>query len=44
MATDTETLLTALLDANVDFMVVGGTAALAYGAVTPTQDLDIAPR
>lgn len=42
MALETETLLAALLDHRVDFVVVGGTAALVHGAVTPTQDLDIA--
>ena len=42
MATQTEVLLEVLLDAGVEFIVVGGTAAVAHGAITPTQDLDIA--
>jgi hypothetical protein len=42
MATDEEQLLRALLDAGVQFIVIGGAAAIAHGAVTPTQDLDIA--
>lgn len=42
MATDTPALLERLLDAQVEFIVIGGTAALAHGAATPTVDLDIA--
>jgi hypothetical protein len=42
MAADTEKLLSALLDAGVEFVVIGGTAALAHGATTPTLDLDVA--
>jgi hypothetical protein len=42
MTTNTDALLSALLDAHVEFVVIGGTAAIAHGAVTPTQDLDIA--
>ena len=42
MTTDTERLLTVLLDAKVEFVVIGGIAALAHGAITPTFDLDIA--
>jgi predicted nucleotidyltransferase len=42
MAAKTDELLRALLDAQVEFIVVGGTAAIAHGALTPTQDLDIA--
>lgn len=42
MATQTEVLLEVLLDAGVEFIVVGGIAAVAHGAITPTQDLDIA--
>jgi hypothetical protein len=39
---DTPRLLQALLDAGVEFVVIGGTAALAHGAMTPTKDLDVA--
>src|SRR5262245_49410963 len=39
---DTEQLLQALLDAEFEFVVIGGTAALAHGVTTPTQDLDVA--
>lgn len=42
MATQTEVLLEVLLDAGVEFIVVGGIAAVAHGAITPTQDLDVA--
>ena len=42
MAADTRALLEALLDADVEFVVVGGTAALVHGAATPTDDLDVA--
>lgn len=42
MAADSDKLLCALLDAGVEFVVIGGTAALAHGATTPTLDLDIA--
>lgn len=42
MATDSERLLARLLDAGVEFVVIGGVAALSYGALTPTQDLDVA--
>lgn len=41
MATDTEALLRALLRAQVEFVIVGGTAAIVHGAATPTDDLDI---
>lgn len=34
-------LLQRLVDAGVDFIVVGGIAAVAHGSVTFTQDLDI---
>jgi predicted nucleotidyltransferase len=34
-------LLQRLVDARVDFIVVGGIAAVAHGSVTFTQDLDI---
>ena len=34
-------LIQALVDADVEFVIVGGTAALIHGAVTPTQDLDV---
>lgn len=42
MTTETEKLLNILLDSSVQFVVIGGIAALAHGASTPTQDLDIA--
>ncbi len=42
MEADTPRLLQALLDAGVEFVVIGGTAALAHGAMTPTKDLDVA--
>ena len=42
MTTDTPQLLARLLDAQVEFVVIGGTAALVHGATTPTVDLDIA--
>jgi hypothetical protein len=42
VATDAERLIVLLQDAGVQFVVVGGVAAIAHGAVTPTQDLDIA--
>jgi predicted nucleotidyltransferase len=34
-------LLRQLVDGNVDFVVIGGVAAVAHGSVTFTQDLDI---
>jgi hypothetical protein len=39
---DIRGLLTALQNANVQFCVIGGVAAIAHGALTPTHDLDIA--
>lgn len=39
---DTTRLLTCLQDAGFDFVVIGGVAAVAYGASTPTEDLDVA--
>jgi len=42
MATDSEALLRTLVSAGVEFIVIGGAAAVAHGAATPTQDLDIA--
>ena len=42
MATDNEALLRTLVSAGVEFIVIGGAAAVAHGAATPTQDLDIA--
>jgi predicted nucleotidyltransferase len=39
---DSEQLLRALLDAGLEFVVIGGAAALAHGALTPTRDLDVA--
>ncbi len=38
---DIEALLTALLEGGVEFIVVGGVAAVLHGAPTTTQDLDI---
>jgi hypothetical protein len=42
--TDFRALLVALADANVEFIVVGGVAAAAHGAVRTTLDLDIVYR
>jgi hypothetical protein len=39
---DSKRLLRALLDASLEFIVIGGAAALAHGALTPTKDLDVA--
>jgi hypothetical protein len=39
---DIRGLLTALQEANVEFCVIGGVAAIAHGALTPTHDLDVA--
>jgi predicted nucleotidyltransferase len=39
---DVKALLGALQDAGVEFCVIGGVAAIAHGALTPTQDLDVA--
>lgn len=39
---DSPRLLRALLEAGFDFVVIGGAAALAHGALTPTRDLDVA--
>jgi hypothetical protein len=41
---DLESLLDALADAGVDFIVVGGAAAVLHGAPVTTQDLDIVHR
>lgn len=38
----TEQLLEVLADSGLDFVVIGGVAAIAHGATTATQDLDIA--
>ncbi len=38
----TERLLQVLADSGLSFVVVGGVAAIAHGATTATQDLDIA--
>ncbi len=38
---NTKKLLQGLLENNVDFILVGGLAAVAYGASTLTQDLDV---
>lgn len=42
MDADSERLLRALLDVGLEFVVIGGAAALAHGALTPTRDLDVA--
>lgn len=39
---ETVRLLTCLQDAGFEFVVVGGVAAVAHGASTPTSDLDVA--
>ncbi len=39
--TDLGRLLAALVDAGVDFIVVGGAAATAHGAARLTQDIDV---
>ncbi len=39
---ESERLLRALIDAQFEFVVIGGVAALAHGALTPTRDLDVA--
>jgi len=41
---DLEGLLRALTEGGVEFVVVGGTAAVLHGAPTSTLDLDIVPR
>ena len=41
---DLEALLQALVDASVEFIVVGGAAAVLHGAPTTTLDLDIVHR
>ena len=38
----TERLLEVLAGSGLDFVVIGGVAAIAHGATTATQDLDIA--
>jgi len=38
----TERLLEVLADSGLHFVVIGGVAAIAHGATTATQDLDIA--
>lgn len=38
----TERLLEILADSGLDFVVIGGVAAIAHGATAATQDLDIA--
>lgn len=37
-------LLTRLLDAELDFVVVGGVAATLHGVSEPTRDLDVCIR
>lgn len=41
---DLEALIEALVDAGVEFIVVGGAAAVLHGAPTTTQNLDIVHR
>lgn len=41
---DLESLLEALGEAGIEFIVVGGAAAVLHGAPVTTQDLDIVPR
>ena len=41
-AQHTERLLEVLADSGLNFVVIGGVAAIAHGATTATQDLDIA--
>jgi predicted nucleotidyltransferase len=41
---DLEALLQSLVDAGIEFIVVGGAAAVLHGAPTTTQDLDIVHR
>lgn len=41
---DLEALIRALVDAGIEFVVVGGAAAVIHGAPVTTQDLDIVPR
>jgi len=36
-------ILRALIDHQVDFVLVGGRAAQGHGAIRPTKDLDICP-
>ena len=41
---DLSALLEALIKAEIDFIVVGGLAAVAQGAPITTMDMDIVPR
>lgn len=41
-AQQTDVLLEKLDNSRLEFVVIGGVAAIAHGATTPTQDLDIA--
>src|SRR5688572_15039866 len=41
---DLEALLRELVTAGVEFIVVGGAAAVIHGAPVTTQDLDVVPR
>lgn len=41
---DPEELLKALTDGGVDFVVIGGIAALLRGDIVTTEDVDVAPR
>lgn len=43
MARDLTTILTRLIDADIEFILVGGLAAVLHGAPTATFDVDIVP-
>jgi hypothetical protein len=40
---DPESILSALLEHGVEFVVIGGLAAAAHGSILPTYDMDIVP-
>jgi hypothetical protein len=42
VASNLQQLLEVLYDSGFEFIVIGGTAALAHGAITPTRDIDVA--
>jgi hypothetical protein len=44
MSTDLSNLLQTLAEAKVDFILVGGLAAVLHGAPTATFDVDIVPK
>ena len=41
---DFESLLNRLIQSNVEFVIVGGFAAVAHGVSLPTQDIDVCCR